>query len=198
MLKICEESITKYNITSQTLNLINNILDYDLSSITNNFNDNGIRNGRPFKCEQAYPIVRIFGRADFELAKRFEIEFKKFVILTLIKPDLRISPPGAVDMYWHFFILHSKKYFKFCKLVWNHNSDEIDYKHHNHYKDKFVHESVYEDTLILYQDIFGIPEPVTTLAGKKIPIWNVPGPYECYPGGEPGEDGDGDGDGDGD
>jgi hypothetical protein len=59
-----------------------------------------------------------FGKADHEIARLLEEEFKKFVILTLIKPGVAHAPPGAVDMYWHFFILHSEQYSAFCEEVW--------------------------------------------------------------------------------
>jgi hypothetical protein len=92
--------------------------DYDLSFLTDNFNDNLINQGRIFSCEQVYPIIKQFGRADNDIARQIEREFKRFVVLTLIRPGVTHAPSGPVDMFWHFFILHTREYAHFCDTVW--------------------------------------------------------------------------------
>ena len=91
---------------------------FDLSAITHRFTDEDHQQGRSFSTEQIYPMVKHFGKADLELATLIEAEFKKFVALTIIKPGVTHAPSGPVDMYWHFFILHTEMYRKFCTEIW--------------------------------------------------------------------------------
>jgi hypothetical protein len=59
-----------------------------------------------------------YSRALEELAKRLETEFKRFVAVTLVRPGMVHAPSGPVDMYWHFFILHTRQYRQFCTDIW--------------------------------------------------------------------------------
>ncbi|MBL7682041.1 MAG: hypothetical protein JNK00_01680 [Flavipsychrobacter sp.] len=45
-------------------------------------------------------------------------EFKKFVAISLIEPNQVHAPSGPVDMFWHFLILHTIDYNRFCDEVW--------------------------------------------------------------------------------
>lgn len=52
-------------------------------------------------------------------------EFRKFVAISLIEPNQVHAPSGPVDMFWHFLILHTVDYNKFCEEVWgSHPFDE--------------------------------------------------------------------------
>ncbi len=99
--------------------------EYDLSEITNNFTDDSHQEGRIFAKEQIYPIKLHFGKADLEIAKMLELEFKRFVALTIIFPKETQAPSGPVDMYWHFFILHTAKYREFCQAIWYGNEPNV-------------------------------------------------------------------------
>ena len=88
--------------------------DYDLSYFTEHLVDTG----RMFAPEQKYPLIAHFGKADIEVCRMLEREFRKFVALTLIEPGITFAPPGPVDMYWHFMILHTKEYKQFCEKIW--------------------------------------------------------------------------------
>lgn len=105
-------------LTQSVLNRLSQLEQFNLSPITHRFTDEDHKQGRSFSTEQIYPIVKHFGSADLELAKRLEAEFKKFVALTIIKPGVTHAPSGPVDMYWHFFILHTATYRQFCHEVW--------------------------------------------------------------------------------
>ena len=87
---------------------------YDLSSITNNLIDKG----RYFSPEQIWPLRDYFGRVDGEIAGLLEREFRRFVAVTILEPGYMYAPPGALDMYWHFFVLHTRDYARFCGEVW--------------------------------------------------------------------------------
>jgi hypothetical protein len=45
-------------------------------------------------------------------------EFRRFVAISLVEPDQVHAPSGPVDMFWHFLILHTVQYNKFCEEVW--------------------------------------------------------------------------------
>lgn len=105
-------------IPPETLAKLRALERYDLSFLTDAFNDRLIREGRTFSTEQIYPILKHFGKADEELARRLETEFKRFVAITLVQPGIVHAPSGPVDMYWHFFILHTRQYRQFCAEIW--------------------------------------------------------------------------------
>lgn len=88
--------------------------DYDLSHVTVELVDKGPK----WSAEQIWPLRLHFGRADLELARKLEREFKRFVALTLIHPGQIYAPSGPVDMYWHFFVLHTRDYERFCEAIW--------------------------------------------------------------------------------
>ena len=106
--------IRDWNIPQKTVEKLERLEKYDLSQITENF----INKGRQFSPEQVWPIQEHFGKADLEIAQLLEREFKRFVALTLLRPKNVYAPAGPVDMYWHFFVLHTREYEKFCKDIW--------------------------------------------------------------------------------
>ena len=93
---------------------LNKLETYDLSEITKNF----VWKGPAYSPEQVWPLMVHFKRADLALAQSIEKEFKKFVAITLLNPGQIFAPSGPVDMYWHFLILHTREYEKFCHAVW--------------------------------------------------------------------------------
>ncbi len=97
---------------------------FDLGKITANF----INKGRQFSPEQVWPIQDHFGKADLEIATVLEREFKRFVALTMLKPKNIYAPSGPVDMYWHFFVLHTREYEGFCSSIWGLSPDEVDHE----------------------------------------------------------------------
>lgn len=52
------------------------------------------------------------------IVEEMATEFKKFVAISLVAPDQVHAPPGPVDMFWHFLLLHTVKYNQFCQEVW--------------------------------------------------------------------------------
>jgi hypothetical protein len=110
--------IDTLDIQPETVAKLRALEAYDLSHITETFTDRLIKEGRTFSTEQIYPILKHFGRADLDIARRLEREFKRFVALTLIEPGVTRAPPGPVDMYWHYLILHTQDYKRFCEEIW--------------------------------------------------------------------------------
>ncbi len=87
---------------------------YDLSVITNDLVDRG----KYFSPEQIWPLKDYFGKVDDEITGLLEREFRRFVALTILEPNHIYAPPGSLDMYWHFFVLHTRNYAHFCAQVW--------------------------------------------------------------------------------
>lgn len=170
------EYMKKYKISEAIQKKIQDVVDWDLSFLTNEFNDNQIRAGRPFSVEQVYPIIVRFGKADYEIARLLEEEFKKFVVLTLIEPGIAHAPPGAVDMYWHFFILHSEQYVKFSEEVWGNFQGDPKYRHHFPAKDETRPGQfrAYVETRKLYLNVYGEPPVFKRPAALPVSIWNDP------------------------
>lgn len=172
-----EKSILdKFNVSDPVRKKIDDIAKWDLSFLTNEFNDDQIRSGRPFSVEQVYPIIARFGKADYEIARLLEEEFKKFVILTLMASGVAHAPPGAVDMYWHFFILHTEQYMKFSELVWGNFQGDPKYRHHFPAKDdtRPGQFRAYVETRKLYLEVFGAPPIYERTAAQPVPVWNDP------------------------
>ena len=173
MFEIRDEIFEKYRVSQATRNKIWMARDYDLDAITLGLNDDLIRAGRVYSVEQAYPIVARFGRCDFEIAKMLEIEFKKFVAITLIEPNTPHAPSGAVDMFWHFFILHTAYYFEFSEAVWGGFRGDGKYRHHFPATDdtRAGMLRAYWNTLDRYREIFGEPPVVERPGSLPISIW---------------------------
>jgi len=165
---VSDDVVKRYKVSAKNIERISRVAEYDLSYVTDELNDELIQTGRAYSCEQAYPLRAMFGKADKRLAQRLEEEFKRFCIITLVKPEVPHAPPGAVDMYWHFFILHTEGYFEFSKQVWGDFKGDPKYRHHYPSTDETRRGmlAAYQATRELYIDIFGEPRPYK-LQGKK-------------------------------
>jgi hypothetical protein len=156
---VSKEVLKRYDVSKKNVLRIEAVGSYDLAYVTVDLNDELVQTGRAFSCEQAYPLRDRFGRADKRLAQRLEEEFKRFCILTLVKSGVPHAPPGAVDMYWHFFILHTEGYLEFCKEVWGDVKGDPKYRHHypstNETRKGML--AAYKATRELYVDGFGEP-----------------------------------------
>jgi len=110
------DQITKsgFSVSDNVADRIKRIELYDLDFVSQNFIDKG----RRFSPEQVWPIKIHFGKADYSLAKKLEWEFKKFAALSITKPGKVYAPSGPVDMFWHFFVLHTRQYAHFCREIW--------------------------------------------------------------------------------
>eukprot|EP01083_Nonionella_stella_P116289 345421_1 len=126
------ECLHLYNVSHDILMRMKGVAVADLSSLTNAFNDDLIKQGRLYSVEQIYPILNNFGEYDdmHTMAKRLEHEFRRYVILSLLMNNEISAPAGPVDMYWHFFILHTRHYFDFSRNLWGNEFGEMKYRHH--------------------------------------------------------------------
>ncbi len=179
---VSKKAIKERGIDKRMLEIADQIDAYDLSFVTSALGDSLIRTGRAYSCEQAYPLMHQYGKADYRLAVRLEREFKRFCALTVFQPGVGHAPPGAVDMYWHFFILHTEEYISFCEQVWGDFKGAPKIRHHYPSTDQNRRGMLeaYKSTRALYVEVFGPPEPyeMDALPGAmrlpSRPIW-MPG-----------------------
>lgn len=113
------EYIATRGISASKQTKLDVLANYDLSRITSNFIDKG----RRFSPEQIWPIKAHFGMADFQIATMLKTEFRRFIALTIMEPGKVYAPSGPVDMYWHFFVLHTREYGDFCAKIWGQKHD---------------------------------------------------------------------------
>lgn len=175
MIEISSKIIEKYNVSKDSMGKIEAVKSWDLEFLTSAFNDNLIRAGRAYSVEQVYPIISKFGKADYEIAKLLEVEFKKFVVLTLIRTGVPHAPSGAIDMYWHFFILHTKDYINFCEKVWGNFEGDPRFRHHYPANDDTRPGmlNAYIETLKLYKEVFGEPRLYEGVGFSPIEVWTA-------------------------
>ena len=100
------------------LDRLQRLASYDLSFLTSEFTADKVRS---FSPEQLFPLIKHFRKfkmkVDSSVAAQLEFEFKRFVAIALLKPGRRNAPSGPVDMYWHFFVLHTGQYVGFCTAI---------------------------------------------------------------------------------
>lgn len=171
--EVRDDALANNKTTQSNVERIKKVGPYNLSFLTSTLNDDLIRGGRSYSCEQAYPLVVNYGKADFRIAQRLEEEFKRFCILTLIREGVPHAPPGAVDMYWHFFILHTKQYLEFCTEVWGDFSGSPSFRDHFPSTDATRRGMLdaYRATRALYVEVFGEPRLFEIPGLQPRPIW---------------------------
>ncbi len=170
---VSDEVLSRFNVSEENRVRIQKVADYNYSFLTNAFNDDLIRSGRPYSVEQVYPVIARFGKCDFTIARMLEEEFKKFVVITLLNPDVPHAPPGAVDMYWHFFILHTEEYQAYCQDIWGSFQGDPKYRHHYPANDATRPGMLqaYIQTRQIYEDVFGSPRTFDRDGASPVPVW---------------------------
>lgn len=173
------DALDRYQCSAESRERLTRLADYDLSFLTDHFHEGELRE---FSPEQLFPLIKHFRkhkmRVDMAVAKRLELEFRRFVAVSLLKPSRRNAPSGPVDMYWHFFVLHTPEYVGFCTSIYGEYGPQPRLGKHYYFQtiaDKrgvmvehipatdqsrpMMYE-VYKETRSLYKDIFGEPDPL--------------------------------------
>ena len=113
-----------------------------------------------------------------------ELEYKKFLTLNLIYPEIMFIPSTLVDKFWHQHILDTQSYVNDCNAVFG------DYLHHQTSFDradsKKAQQAIFENNIELYQVHFGqlpsngFEEYTTAVASPNIELhyW-VPSECSC-------------------
>lgn len=175
---VTKKALKKFDASDEIVERLQRLAEYDLSFLTNHFHVGELRT---FSPEQLFPLIKHFGEqgitVDLEVAKKLEKEFKRFVSIALLKPSRRNAPSGPVDMYWHFFVLHTPEYVSFCTAIFgNYGPQPRLGKHYfQDYADKrtaMVEHvpatdetrpkmfEVYKETRAIYIEAFGEPDPL--------------------------------------
>jgi hypothetical protein len=105
----------------------------------------------------------IMSAAEAEFA---EEEYRKFLTLKRLYPELEFVPSKLVDEFWHSHILDTRSYHADCERVFGH------YLHHYPYfgihdeKDREDLEETFGETQRIYERHFG-PYPEVTLVAAR-------------------------------
>jgi hypothetical protein len=94
------------------------------------------------------------------------LEYKKFMLLSVLFPNGNMTPSVHVDTVWHMHLLYTRSYHQFCKEALN-----SDFLHHEPSKGGTVeagtHKDSYAETLNVYVKTFGI-EPPHEIWGARV------------------------------
>lgn len=96
------------------------------------------------KFKEEYPRIN---------TKRIKEEFIRYFSIASIQ---NVAPPKIIDDYWHYYILHTKKYRKECSKVFG---EFIEHTPNNgSKKQRTADNEVFWETLQTYVTIFGEPD----------------------------------------
>ena len=84
-----------------------------------------------------------------------ELEYKRFLTLHLLYPDVFIVPTTLIDEFWHHHILDTKKYRQDTTAVFGSFFDHYPYLGINGEQDAARHNELYQGTRDLYEKHFG-------------------------------------------
>jgi hypothetical protein len=93
-----------------------------------------------------------------------ETEYRKFLALRLVHPDVDIVPCKLVDEIWHQHILDTAAYREDCDAIFGHFVDHFPYFGMRGEEDAQALENAYTDTLRRYRGAFGEPPADTWVA----------------------------------
>lgn len=176
--------IKREQLSDVVVDRLQRLAEYDLSFLTHNFTADKVRT---FSPEQLFPLIKHFRKykmtVDINVATQLEFEFKRFVSIALIRPSRRNAPSGPVDMFWHFFILHTPEYVGFCTAIFgaygpqprigkHYFSDWQDKREERDKRNAMVDHipatdqtrpamnKSYVETRAIYAELFGDPDPM--------------------------------------
>ena len=86
-----------------------------------------------------------------------EGEYRKFLALHLLYPDMDVVPCKLVDDIWHQHILDTAAYREDCDAIYGRFLDHFPYFGMRDEQDAQALEDAYEDTIVRYREAFGEP-----------------------------------------
>lgn len=108
-----------------------------------------------------------------------EREYRRFLALKLMHPDADVVPCKLADEMWHRHILDTRAYADDCQAIFG------EFVHHFPYfglrgpDDAQALQDAYADTLQLYRDAFGEPEPDTWISDSPTRCRTACKPQKC-------------------
>lgn len=129
-----------------------------------------------FKAPYIREKLEIEGKlsSDMEYMEAFT-EFKKYVVLSKLNPDLRLGMPSRkVDAVWHQFILFTRHYQEFCDKFLGH------YMHHSP-KTSFTPGQPEDKSNFLeaYKETFGELHPIWEPQYNNADCWSSDSCVAC-------------------
>ena len=88
---------------------------------------------------------------------RLELEYRRYLALSLQYPDKAIVPSKLVDKFWHFHILDTQAYAEDCQRAFGYFLHHYPYFGMRGEEDAQALGMAYDDTLALYEHHFGTP-----------------------------------------
>ncbi len=150
-----ETARKKYGLTGTKLRILERLDKYNLTPITAKFTyKRGV-----FNNEQVYPILQMSKKIDGKYAKGLETEFKRFIAMGVLNRN--VTPSVQVDMYWHLFILNTREYRKFCKIVLGRFKEHVPSSAESKTSKKRLNDlyNDYMNTMEMHECLFGKPSP---------------------------------------
>lgn len=104
-------------------------------------------------------------------------EYRKFLTMTRLYPELAIVPSAPVDAFWHNHILDTQKYGPDCEKVFGFFLHHFPYFGMRGEEDMANLNSSWENTIQAYRRHFGEPPPGFWEAGMRCPKCGKQAPY---------------------
>jgi hypothetical protein len=87
--------------------------------------------------------------------RKVEISYRRFLYLNATNPAFPVVPSKAVDTFWHYHILDTRKYEADCKIIFGRMFHHFPYFGMRGESDKLALDKAFDDTKRLYFDNFG-------------------------------------------
>lgn len=104
-----------------------------------------------------------------ELTQRVVIEYKRFLILCLEKPEFAMVPSTLVDDFWHFHILDTQNYQQDCQDVFGYFLHHFPYFGMRSEEDAGNLIRAWTASCALYEERFGFIDKEIWAASKRCP-----------------------------
>lgn len=104
-----------------------------------------------------------------DFAQRVEQEYRRFLTICKMNPDVPIVPSSAVDDFWHFHILDTRKYESDCNDIFGYFLHHFPYFGMRGPKDEENLKIAWENTLKIYMENFGNADSSVWQSSKRCP-----------------------------
>ena len=92
-----------------------------------------------------------------EQCERIELEYRRYLALSLQYSDRPIVPSRLVDAFWHFHILDTQAYADDCDQIFGYFLHHYPYFGMRGEEDALALGAAYDETIVLYEAHFGHP-----------------------------------------
>jgi hypothetical protein len=118
------------------------------------------------------------GLTDAEL-DLMEQEYRRFLVLRLVHPEMDVVPCKIVDEMWHRHILDTAAYRKDCQAIFGRFLDHFPYFGLRGPEDAQALQDAYAETLARYEEAFGEPPADTWISADRRRCRTACRPMRC-------------------